>query len=172
LLRVPEALTAKHDLSNFQCRQYPDLAEWLQRRAPRNEGKASRTYVQTLGDRVIGYYCLSTGSIERAIVNAKTRQNMPEPIPVLVIGRLAVDDEFAGKGLGYGKGLLQDALKRCLVASKAVGVRAVVVHAKDDKSAGFYKKYKFIESQTDPLTFFLPMETIEQVFKNPQDAPA
>lgn len=162
-MRAPEPLNGEDDLSKFRCSEHPDLAHWLQQRAHKNEGRASRTYVLPLGNRVIGYYCIMTGAVARAAVNAKVRQNMPEQIPVLVIGRLAVDDEFRDQKLG--KAILKDAILRCLQASKTVGVRAILVHAKDEKSAAFYKKYEFIESPIHSLTLFLPIETIEQVFK-------
>ena len=161
--RAPEALSDAHDLSQFRCAEHPDLADWLQQRARANEGRASRTYVLPLGNRAIGYYCIAAGAVARTVGNAKLRQNMPEQIPVLVIGRLAIDDEFRDYKLG--RALLKDAVLRCLQAGKTVGVRAILVHAKDEKSAGFYRKYKFIESPTHPLTFFLPIETVEQVFR-------
>jgi GNAT superfamily N-acetyltransferase len=162
-LRAPEALTAEHDVSKFQCGEHPDLATWLQQRALKNEGKASRTYVLPLGNRVIGFYCISTASVATSVAPGGVKRNMPDPIPVLIMGRLAVDDEFRGRR--YGEALLKEALLRCLQVSNMVGVRAVMLHAKDEKSANFYKKYKFVESPTNPLTFFLPIETIEQVFK-------
>jgi hypothetical protein len=166
-LQPPEALAAKHDLSKFRCKEYPELADWLQQRGPKNEGLGSRTYVLPIGSRVVGYYSLAAGSVMYADVNAKTRRNMPEPIPVMVIGRLAVDDEFSGRGLGYGGGLLKDALLRCLSVSRLAGVRAAVVHAKDEKAAGFYRHYKFVQSPTNPLTLFLPIETIIRALASP-----
>jgi hypothetical protein len=94
---------------------------------------------------------------------------MPEPVPVLVIGRLAIDDAF--KGQRYGEAILKDAMIRCFQAGKTVGVRAIMVHAKDEKSAALYLKYKFIQSRTNPLTFLLPIETVEQVFKQTPTLP-
>lgn len=81
----------------------------------------------------------------------------------MVLGRLAIDDEFRARK--YGGALLKDAVLRCLQVSQTVGVRAIMLHAKDEKAAGFYRKYKFLESPANPLTFFLPIETVEQVFK-------
>jgi hypothetical protein len=109
------------------------------------------------------YPDLATGSVMHAAMTGKLRRNMPEPVPVLVIGRLAIDDAF--KGQRYGEAILKDAMIRCFQASKTVGVRAIMVHAKDEKSAALYLKYKFIQSRTNPLTFLLPIETVEQVFE-------
>jgi predicted GNAT family N-acyltransferase len=116
-----------------------------------------------LGNRVLGYYCLSTASALHADLTGKLRRNMPEPVPVLVVGRLAVDDAFRGKTLG--KSLLKDAVIRCLQASKTVGVRAIMVHAKDARSVAFYAKYQFAPSPANPRTLFLPIDTVEQVFR-------
>jgi GNAT superfamily N-acetyltransferase len=166
-IRAPEPLTPEHDLGPFVCSTHPELARWLQQRALKNEGRASRTYVLAAehsgGRRVVGFYCLSTGSVAVALAPGSVKRNMPDPIPVLVLGRLALDDAIRGQG--YGKALLQDALLRCLQVSDLVGIRAVILHAKDDAAASFYRKYGFIESPTEPRTFFLPIETIAAVFK-------
>lgn len=157
-LRPPEAIGGDHDLSSFDCGQ-KDLNGWLQSRAMASEGRSARTMVLPIGNRVIGYYCLATGAVDRAnLPNAKTKQNMPETVPVLVLGRLAVDINYQNRG--FGGGLLKDAMKRALSASQIAGARALIVHAVDEKTCQFYRSYGFLKSPTNPLTLILPIETI------------
>jgi len=136
----PAPFNATHDVSAFDCGK-PALTDWLRVQALRNEGKASRTYVVCSGNRVIGYYALAAGAVERVRAPSNLARNMPEPIPVFVLGRLAVDSAFHGQRIG--EGLLKDALKRCLNASREIGARAILVHALDDNAVGFYLSYGF-----------------------------
>ena len=102
VLKAPEKLTADHQLEDFQC-GIPSLDDWLKRRAWRNEQEgASRTYVLCAGNRVVGYYCLAAGSVMAAHVPGKVRRNMPDPIPVMILGRLAIHQDWKGQGLGRG----------------------------------------------------------------------
>src|SRR5438270_4532220 len=111
---APAHLTAEHDVSAFDS-GVPELDNWLRRRALQNEASgASRTYVVSIGGRVVGYYALATGAVAQHEATGKVRRNMPEPVPVMVIGRLAVDREHQAKGLGSA--LLRDALIRTLNA--------------------------------------------------------
>ena len=88
---APQHLTSEHDVSGFDC-GVPELDDWLKRRALRNESAhASRTFVVVAGGRVVGYYALATGAVAQAAATGRVRRNMPEPIPVMVLGRLAVD---------------------------------------------------------------------------------
>jgi hypothetical protein len=96
---APVPLSAEHDLSHFDCGE-PMLNDWLRHRALKNESSFSRTYVVCVGARVVGYYCVSAGSVQRAAAPGKMRRNAPDAIPVSVIGRLAVSRDHAGKGLG------------------------------------------------------------------------
>ncbi len=147
-------------MSNFDC-GYADLNAWLVKQAATSEGKTARTIIVAAGNRVVAYYCLAAGSIARTeLPSAKLRRNVPDQVPVVVIGRLAVDLKFQGKG--FGRGLLKDAILRALTASESLGIRAIVVHAVDDKAAAFYKKFGFINSPTNALTFLLPTETAKQ----------
>lgn len=156
-LGAPEAITANHDLSVFDCGN-ADLNRWLVNRALASEGKSARTVVVAVGNAVVAYYCISAGAVERnAFASAKQRRNQPDPIPVLVLGRLAVDKGYAGRG--FGKGLLKDAILRTLTASEIAGVRALVVHAIDDEAAKFYKKFGFVASPLNSRTYLLPIET-------------
>src|SRR5260370_20653423 len=106
-LRPPEHLTGRHDVSTFDCGK-TDLNKWLVRQARRSEGRSARTYVVTVDSRVVGYYCLAAGSVIRdELPKAGLRRNAPDQVPVIVLGRLAVDAKFAFRG--FGKGLLRDA---------------------------------------------------------------
>jgi GNAT superfamily N-acetyltransferase len=108
---------------------------------------------------VVGYYCISAGSVERAAAPGKLRRNAPDAIPVSVIGRLAVDHDYPGKGLGAD--MLADALRRIAVASQSIGIGAVLVHAKEDAAKRFYLRCaEFIEYPADSRILFLPIETV------------
>lgn len=155
---APVTLTAEHDLSGFDCGE-PALNDWLRHRALKNESRFSRTYVVCAGNRVIGYFCISAGAVERASTSGRIRRNAPDTIPVSVIGRMAVDRAHAGKGLGAD--MLSDALRRIALASRSIGIGAVMVHAKDDAAKRFYLKCaEFIEYPQDSRTLFLPIETV------------
>lgn len=162
-LAAPVPLTAGHDLSTFDCGE-PALNDWLRHRALKNESRFSRTYV-VCGEknRVVAYFCIAAGSVERAAAPSKVRRNAPDAITVSVIGRLAVSHEHAGKGLGAD--ILSDALRRIAVASQSIGIAAVLVHAKDDAAERFYMKCaEFIEYPADSRILFLPVETVVAAF--------
>jgi GNAT superfamily N-acetyltransferase len=117
----PAPLTAEHDLAGFDCGE-PALNEWLRHRALKNESRFSRTYVVCQGSRVVAYYCISAGAIEKKGAPSKVRRNAPESIPVAVIGRFAVSRDHTGKGLGAD--MLADALHRIGLASQSIGISA------------------------------------------------
>lgn len=157
-LSAPVPLTAEHDLSAFDCGE-PALNDWLRHRAMKNESRFSRTYVICEGNRVVAYFCISAGAIERAAAPGKVRRNAPDTIPVSLIGRLAVSRDHAGKGLGAD--MLSDALRRIAIASQSIGIGAVLVQAKDDAAKRFYMRCaEFIEYPEDSRTLFLPIETV------------
>lgn len=161
-LSAPVPLTVEHDLSAFDCGE-PALNDWLKQRALKNESRFSRTYVVCAGNRVVAYFCISAGAVERAATPGKVRRNAPDTIPVSVIGRLAVDRDHSGKGLGAD--ILSDALRRIAVASQSIGIGAVLVHAKDDAAKNFYMECaEFIEHPADSRTLFLPIETVVAAF--------
>lgn len=150
--------TGVHELDGFDCGK-PTLNEWLRARAAKSEGLTARTYVACEGICVIGYYCISAGAIERAAIPSKIKKHgLPDPIPVGIIGRLARDLTYKGRGLGLD--LLADALKRILFASETIGVRGVVVHALEAESIPFYTGNGFLPCPIGERTFFLPIETI------------
>lgn len=135
------------------------MNDWLRHRALKNESRFSRTYVVCAGNRVVSYFCISAGSVERAAAPGKVRRNAPDLIPVSIIGRLAVSLDHAGKGLGAD--LLSDALRRIALASRSIGIGAVMVQAKDEAAKRFYLRCaEFIEYPEDGRTLFLPIETV------------
>lgn len=152
-IAAPRLLEAGDDASLFDC-GVPVLNGWLRKRALVNHlTGASRSYVATEGTRVAGFYCLSAGAIEHAAATGNIRRNMPEPIPVIVMGRLAADRAFQGHGLGPA--LLLHALETAREVSKSVGIRALLVNAKDEKAAAFYKRFGFVPSPLDELTLMV-----------------
>jgi GNAT superfamily N-acetyltransferase len=161
-LSAPVPLTTDHDLSAFDCGE-PALDDWLKHRALKNESRFSRTYVVCQGNRVVAYFCISAGAVQREAAPGRLRRNAPDTIPVSVLGRLAVSRDHAGKGLGAD--ILSDALRRVAVASQSIGIGAVLVHAKDEAAKRFYMKCaEFIEYPADSRTLFLPIETVVAAF--------
>jgi GNAT superfamily N-acetyltransferase len=161
-LSAPVPLAAEHDLSAFDCGE-PALNDWLRDRALKNESRFSRTYAVCENNRVVAYFCISAGAVERAAAPRKLRRNAPDAIPVSMIGRLAVSRSHAGKGLGAD--ILSDALRRIAVASQSIGIGAVLVHAKDDAAKRFYLNCaEFIEYPEGSRTLFLPIETVVAAF--------
>jgi GNAT superfamily N-acetyltransferase len=160
-LTAPQPLAPDHDLDAFNS-GVAELDIWLKKRARLNEATgASRTFVLCKGKKVVGYYCLATASIFRAEATGNVRRNMPDPIPAVLIGRLAVDK--ASQGKGYGVGLLQDAVLRIAQASQTIGIRAILVHAKSNNVRAFYERFGFRSSPIEPMTMML---TIEEVLRH------
>lgn len=159
-VRAPQHLTSEHDVSEFDC-GLPELDLWLKRRALQNESsRASRTFVITEGKRVVGYYALATGAVAQAIATGRVRRNMPEPIPVMVLARLAIDRRHQGSGLGSA--LLRDALLRTLAAAEVAGIRAVLLHAISEEAKRFYLHHGFAESPVEPMTMMVTLADIEK----------
>lgn len=157
-LSPPTALTADHDLSDFDCGE-PALNTWLKERALKNESRFSRCYVVCEGNAVVAYYCISAGSVERASAPGRLRRNAPDSVPVSIVGRLAVDRRHAGRGLGAD--ILADAIRRVAGAARTIGIAAVMVQAKNEKAKAFYLACaEFIEWPESSKTLWLPMETV------------
>lgn len=155
MIRAPSLLAVEHDVSLFQSGE-PVLDDWLKRRALTNQTSgASRSYVITDERRVVGYYALAAGAVTAIEAPGNVRRNMPEPIPVMVLGRLAVDRERQGQGLGLD--LLRDAILRTLQVAEIAGIRALLVHALHEQAATFYAHAGFRPSPIRPLTYFLPL---------------
>jgi len=140
----------------FDCGE-PVLDEWLKRRSLGNQASgASRTFV--VADetgRVVGYYALAAGAVAHGVATGGVRRNMPDPVPVLVLGRLAVDRSAQGTRLGAA--LLQDAVKRAMSVAEDAGVRALLVHALNDKAKDFYEHYGFQPSAVHPMVLMLKL---------------
>jgi len=154
---APELLASQHIIADFQCSE-PSLDEWLKRKALKNQTiGASRTFIICESDskQVIGFYALATGSVQRQTVPGALRRNMPEPIPALVLGRLAVDARHHGRSLGVG--LLKDAVLRSRQVAEQVGTKALLVHALSDNAHAFYRHWGFIPSEIQPSTLLLPL---------------
>ncbi len=153
---APERITPEHGVADFDC-GVVILDAWLKERALKNEESgASRTYVICSGSRVVGYYALAAGSILNAHAPSAVRRNMPDPIPVILLGRLAIDKSWQGKGLG--KALLRDAVLRTIHASEITGVRALLVHAISEEVKSFYQGLGFRESPVDPMMLAITIE--------------
>jgi GNAT superfamily N-acetyltransferase len=152
----PEPITTAHNVESFAC-GVPVLDEWLKRRALKNESSgASRTFVVCSDDQVIGYYALATGSVGHRNTPGKVRRNMPDPIPVIVLGRLAIDERWQHAGLG--RSLLRDAILRTLSVSQQAGVKALLVHTLSEDAKQFYLRNGFLESPLDPMTLIISVQ--------------
>jgi GNAT superfamily N-acetyltransferase len=164
-LTAPAPLTAAHDLSRFNSGS-PALDDWLRRHALASEGGTARTYVVCESNVVVGYYCILTGSVARRELPPKLKraQGLPNSVPVAIIGRLARDVSYRGKGLG--RDLLRDALIRIVSASRVIGIRAVLVHALDDDAVRFWTEHEFVEWPGGSRTFYLAMENIEEAVRS------
>ncbi len=155
----PELLTGDHVLASFDCGR-PALNDWLRRRAPVNQRTGtSRTWVVTeVGSRVVvGFYCSSTASVLRQEAPKRFVHNQPNELPAVLLGRMGVDTKHKGRGLGAA--LLKHFMLKALQVSASVGVRLVLVHAKDDVAKAFYEHYGFVESAIDPLTLMMLVGT-------------
>jgi len=131
-----------------------ELDDWLKRRALQNEESgASRTYVICIGQQVVGYYALAAGAVAHRDAPGRVRRNMPDPIPVMVIGRLAIDLKLQGRRVGTA--LLKDAVLRTAQAAEIAGIRAIFVHAINESAKRFYEKLGFTASPTNPMTLMI-----------------
>lgn len=150
MLRAPEPLTPQRDIAGFDC-GVASLNHWLERRAAANQiSGASRTFVACQDRKVIGYYALASSAIAPAAASGRFRRNMPDPIPVVVLGRLAVATSLHGQGLG--RDLFQDAALRVNHAADAIGIRGMVVHTLSEEAKAFYLRLGLEESPLDPMT--------------------
>ncbi len=160
-LTAPHSITATHDLSGFDC-GVPVLNDWLRERALKNESRFSRSYVVCDGARVAGYYCLSAGAVQREAAPGKLRRNAPDAVPVSIIGRLAVDRGYAGRGLGAS--LLADALRRIARAAQSIGIAAVLVQAKDEAARAWYlAQAEWLEFPAGSRMLWMPVRVVDGV---------
>jgi GNAT superfamily N-acetyltransferase len=158
-LTPPVLLTKDHDRNSFDCGVLA-LNDYLKKYALQNQKKhAARTYVATRGNRIVGYYSLAYGSVSLEEAPQNVKSGLPRhPIPVILLARLAVDSAEHGRGLGAA--LLKDALLRTIQAAEIAGLRAMLVHAKDDSAKSFYEKFGFEPSPIDAYHLFLSLSDI------------
>jgi len=157
-LHAPQPLTADHQTDAFKCGE-TSLDEWLKRRALLNQANgASRTFVVVDDNHtVMGYYALAAGAVHHQDATRSIRQNMPDPLPVMVLARLAVD--LRAQGIQLGAGLLRDAVERSLAVAQNAGVRALLVHALHERAKQFYLYFGFQASPVHPLTLMLRLKS-------------
>ncbi len=154
----PELLAEYHDLGNFRSGEAP-LDDWLKRRARANQvSGASRTYVLSEERRVVGYYALASGVVTVESAPGRFRRNRPNPIPVVVLARLAVDSDWQGRGLG--RALFRDAARRVANAADAIGIRGIVVHAISEEAKKFYLALGFDASPVEPMTLMVTLSDV------------
>ena len=160
-LSAPAPITNKHNFSGFNSGE-TSLDYWLKNRALKNQvSGASRCFVVCNSSRVIGYYCLSAGAISHERTPKKMRRNMPDPLPILLLGRLAVDRKYQNKGVGSA--LLRDALLRAVSVSADAGVFAILVHAISEDAKEYYTSRGFVQSPIQEMTLMMTLETVKAV---------
>lgn len=155
VLRAPELLTAAHEVSEFDCGE-PSLDHWLRRRALANQvSGASRTFVACAGHKVMAYYALASGAVAGAGTSGRFKRNMLDPIPVVILARLAISKSHQGQGIG--RALFQDAARRTLFASESIGIRGLLVHALSEPAKAFYLLFGL---EVSPLDSMILMATL------------
>ncbi len=160
-LSAPAQISINHELDSFDSGEV-SLDDWLKKRALKNQASgASRCFVVCEGNQVIGYYSLSAGAISHDATPKSMRRNMPNPLPVLLLGRLAIHKKFHNKGLGSA--LLRDAMLRAVNIAHDAGVFAILVHALSEEAKQFYLSRGFVESPLQPMTLMMTLETIRSV---------
>ena len=159
----PQRISGEHIVENFDCGE-TSLNDWLKKRALKNDlGDASRTYVVCCDDKVVAYYSLHLGCIQHSEAVRKIKRNMPDPIPAIVLGRLAVDASHQGKGLA--RALIKDMFLRAIQISDLAGTKAVLVKVLNDKVTAFYQSFGFVQSKTDPLLLMKAISEVRASFK-------
>ena len=165
MISAPQPLSDAHQQANFDCGE-PSLDDWLKRRGAKNQAnRSSRTYVVCVRDAIVGYYCLAAGAVGHADAPSPMTRSRPDPIPVLVLGRLAIHKDHHLKGIGTA--LLNDAIRRAIQAAEIACVTALLVHAISDQARRFYRSRGFIESPVKPMTLCLMLATVDKALREP-----
>lgn len=155
MISAPEPLSDSHNLTGFHC-GVPTLDDWLRQRALKNQMTgASRTFVACEGNRAVAYYALASGAVTATMATGRFRRNMPDPIPVVVLGRLAI--YIGAQGQGLGRALIRDAGLRVLHAADLIGIRGLLVHALSDEARSFYQRVGFEPSPLAPMTLMITL---------------
>lgn len=163
MITPPELLGHHHATSEFRCGKIV-LDHWLKHQALKNQtNRGSRTFVIISDQKVVGYYALASGAVERSHITSNMARNMPNPVPVVILARLAIDLNFKGQSLG--KALLKDALLRSLNVANEIGVKAVLVHALDNEAIAFYEKFGFQQMPKQENTLMLSIYNIEKLLQ-------
>lgn len=158
-LAPPAPLTVEHAINTFQS-GVESLDNWLKRRAMKNQVTgASRTFVVCDAARVVAYYALASSAVAVDATSGNFRRNMPDPIPVVVLGRLAVEQSFQGRGLG--RAMVRDAGQRIVHAADTIGIRGVIVHAILTDAKRFYEQVGFDESPLDPMILMMTLSDLK-----------
>lgn len=158
-LAPPQPVNEQSDVGSFDS-GVPSLDEWLKRRARANQASgASRTYVVCKEQRVVGYYALASGAVAIEEASSRLRRNMPDPVPVAVLGRLAVDRSFQNRGLG--RAMIRDAAMRVVQAAGLIGIRGILVHAISPEARAFYLAVGFEASPLEPMTCMATLADIQ-----------
>ena len=160
-LSPPTLLTPEHDVREFDSNE-ASLDEWLKTRSLKNQTSgASRCFVICENKKVIGYYTLSAGAISHETAPKTMRRNMPNPLPVLLLGRLAIHKNHHNKGLGSA--LLRDAMLRAVSITTDIGIVALLVHALSEQAKRFYLSRGFVESPLQPMILMMTLATIRSI---------
>jgi GNAT superfamily N-acetyltransferase len=163
MLAAPEPLTAGHRLDAFDS-GVVSLDDWLRRRGMQNQASgASRTFVATDSGHVVAYYALASSAVALAAAPGRFRRNMPDPIPVVVLARLAIARTHQGRGLG--RALFQDCAKRVVHAADAIGIRGLLVHAISDQAKAFYLGLGLEPSPVDSMTLMTTVAGLKAALK-------
>ena len=161
-LSAPRPIGSHHQIGDFAS-GIVSLDEWLKRRALANQAtSAARTFVVCEADRVVAYFALASGAVNVAAAPGRFRRNMPDPIPVVVLARLAVDRAYQGQGLG--RAMVRDAAKRVVHAADTIGIRGIIVHAISDDAKAFYLALGFEPSPIEPMTLMVTLADMRKSF--------
>ena len=159
-LSAPAPLALHHCLAEFNS-SAAGLDDWIKRRAPANQASgATRTFVICDADKVVGYHALAAGGVNVAAAPGHFRRNMPDPIPVAILARLAVDRGHQSRGLG--RALFQDGARRVLAAADAIGIRGILVHAISQEAKAFYLALGFEPSPIEPMTLMVTLADVRK----------
>ena len=157
-LSPPEPLAPHHQVADFSCGE-PSLDDWLKRRAKANQvSGASRTFVVRDGEKIAGYYALASGAVALKSAPGRLKRNMPDPVPVVTLVRLAVDSAYQGRGIG--RALMRDATLRVIYAAGVIGIRGILVHAISQQAREFYCALGFEPSPLDPMTLLVTLQDL------------